>query len=127
MTSEIQNISLNDYLKKDFPINNFDDAYIDEWNNRSFFAQMLDAWGEMNYTLQSFENNDNDDVIVQHLNSLHDICCLFYNNPNNLEGEKESLKIAEWEFNNYVTGKTNDSSCIKWFNQWNNDINFDFV
>lgn len=50
----------------------------------------------MNYTLQSFNNKDNEDVIIQHLNSLYAVCCLFYNNPNNLDGEKESLKIAEY-------------------------------
>ena len=127
MTSAVANISLSDYLNQNFSNANFDSEYINEWNSRSFFAQMLDAWGEMNYTLQSFENNDSEETILQHLKSLHDVCCLFYNNPNNFDGEKESLKIAEWEFNNFVTGKTKDRSCIKWFNQWNNDINFDLV
>lgn len=111
----------------DFSVEKFDSSYIDDWNKKSFFSQMLDTWGEMNYTLQTFENNENENSINRHLASLHDVFCLFYNNPNNYEGEKESLKIAEWEFINYVTGKSNDKSCIKWFNQWNNDINFDLV
>ncbi len=113
MTSVIKNISLSDYIEQDFSIENFDSSYIEEWNKRSFFAQMMDAWGEMNYTLQSFKNNEAEESILAHLNSLHDVCCLFYNNPNNLDGEKESLKIAEWEFNNYITGKINDTSCVK--------------
>lgn len=57
---------------------------------------MLDSFGEMNYTLQAYENQDvSKDEIKTHLNRLHDVCCMIYNNPNVYDEEKETLKFAE--------------------------------
>ena len=120
-------ISLDDFLKTKFSLENFDEGFVVDWNNKTFFSQMLDVWGEMNYTHQAYSNGSDSSDVLKHLYSFHDVCCLVYNNPNVLSGEKYSLKIAEWEFINYILGKSKDKSCIKWFDQWNYDINFDFV
>lgn len=121
-------ISLENFLKSDFSLKDVDADYINEWNNRSFFSQMLDSFGEMNYTLQIFQKSDASKAeLKSHLNRFHEVCCMIYNNPNVYDEEKETLKLAEWEFINYILWNSNDKSCIYWFNQWNNDINFELL
>lgn len=119
-------MSYDEFCKLDFSLTDVDSSYVHSWSERSFFSQMLDAWGEMDFTLKSFEMGKSDEVL-QHAKMLHEVCCLIYANPNVFDEEKETLKYAEWEFFNYVLWGSNDKSAVYWFNQWNYDINYDLI
>ena len=124
-------MSLKNFLAEKFEITNFDNDYVQEWNKRSFFAQMMDVWGEMNYALKAYDDEDNkftaSKALMDHISAFHDVCCLVYSNPNVHPEEKDTLKFAEWEFLSYVLWGSNDKSFVKWFDQWNNDINYDLL
>lgn len=121
------------FAKSEVDLSDFDKDYIIDWNNRTFFAQMLDAWGEMNYTHQCYKdylanpNSSTKNNMISHANKMHDVCNLIVKNPNVYKEEADTLRFAEWQFYNYIFGYSKDDSCIKWFNQWCFDANLNLV
>lgn len=114
-------VSLNDYLKEQY----------EEKNNemRSPFSVLMDVWGEANHATEiPIEDKE---LLKKQLNTLHSICCSFYENGNFDDSEKEELKIAEWELNDYLLGKNermySKDGVMSWFNQWCYQINYNFL
>ena len=55
-------------------------------------------------------------------------CSMTYLAPTTTKGERETLKLAQWELYDYVFGKNDfrnsSESVMRWFNQWIFDINY---
>ncbi len=108
-----------------------------EWFDRSFYAQMMDIWGEAdrlrNYkidydrakTKEAYNRMEKQGELFHHL------CNTIYLNPKSSVGQKWELKCAEWELYDFVfwDNEWNNSAetVTSWFDQWCYDINYDIL
>lgn len=97
--------------------------------DRSSFSVLMDVWGEANHAME-IPIEDKKSLKMQ-LNSLHDICCLIYGNPNYDQGLKDELRISEWELNDFLLGENSlgysKEGIMSWFDQWCYKINYNFL
>lgn len=96
------------------------------WAQRSFKQQMQDVYGEA-YRLVKYSQEDSDKLSVQ-WDVLDEFCAMTYLSPRTTKGEKDTLRLAEWELYDYVFGNNtfgnNSTSVMRWFNQWMFDVNY---
>lgn len=96
------------------------------WVQRSFKQQMQDVYGEA-YRLVKYSQESSDKLSAQ-WGVLDEFCAMTYLSPRTTKGEKDTLRLAEWELYDYVFGNNtfgnNSTSVMRWFNQWMFDVNY---
>lgn len=99
---------------------------LDAWSERSFKQQMQDIYGEA-FRLIKFYREDKEKLPAQ-WDVLDTFCAMTCLDPATTRGERETLRIAEWELYDFVFGdnvfQNDDESVMRWFNQWMYDVNY---
>ncbi len=99
---------------------------LDSWSERSFKQQMQDIYGEAHRFIKF--HREGSDRLSDQWDVLDAFCMMTYLDPSTTCGERETLKLAEWELYDYVFGdnvfRNNDESIMRWFNQWIYDVNY---
>lgn len=99
------------------------------WASRSFKQQMQDIYGEAN-RLVKYNRDDREKVACQ-WDVFDRFCIMTYSSEDVTEGERDTLKLAEWELYDYVFGsnefKNDDITVMRWFNQWVFDVNYALI
>ena len=103
---------------------------ISNWDNRTFFSQMNDVWGEANKAVEiSCEGKT--EKLTQQLKVFSEICSIIYSSPNISDGAKYELREAEWELYDFCIWnnelQNTSDSVMRWFDQWLYDINYDLL
>ncbi len=129
---DITSEPLEIYMAKEDILTKEEEDMIAIWNTRSFMSQMIDVWGEVD-KLSDFSKSKSDiDKLIKQIKLVSKLCRVVRNCPNNTDGEKYDIKMAEWELYDYYFGDNifnNDSPemAANWFNQWCYDINYDLL
>lgn len=96
------------------------------WAQRSFKQQMQDVYGEA-YRLVKYSQEGSSKLSAQ-WDVFDGFCAMTYLSPNITKGEKDTLRLAEWELYDYVFGdntfKNDSASVMRWFNQWMFNVNY---
>lgn len=96
------------------------------WAQRSFKQQMQDIYGEA-YRLVKYSQESSDKLLSQ-WDVLDEFCAMTYLSPRTTKGEKDTLRLAEWELYDYVFGDNafgnSSTSVMRWFNQWMFNVNY---
>ena len=98
---------------------------------RNLYRQMLDVWGEMSGSVESYKKYKKKKLtkeeLFNQLSAFHRICCTVYKAPNITDGAKWELKVAEWELYDFMLWNNEFHNTIKsvtsWFDQWCFGIN----
>ena len=118
-------MTLEEFIEKPVVYTGRNDE-LDAWGERSFKQQMQDIYGEA-YRLIKFYREDKDKLSGQW--DVHDtFCAMTCLDPATTHGERETLRIAEWELYDFVFGdnvfRNDEKSVMRWFNQWMYDVNY---
>ena len=98
---------------------------------RNLYRQMLDVWGEMSGSVESYKKYEKKKLtkeeLFNQLSAFHRICCTVYKASNITDGAKWELKVAEWELYDFMLWNNEFHNTIKsvtsWFDQWCFGIN----
>ncbi len=106
--------------------NNCSDEELALWASRSFKEQMQDIYGEAARLIKY--HRESKEKVAKQWEVFDLFCSMTYLAPTTTKGERETLKLAQWELYDYVFGKNDfrnsSESVMRWFNQWIFDINY---
>jgi hypothetical protein len=122
-----------DNINKDISYNCFYDSpissdIINEWKQRMLYEQMLDIWGQANAVIELYKSNYGNSDIENALSNFSRLCCIIYGNDLIKHSIKWELKIAEYELYDFFNDNTfinNETTVMRWFNEWCYEINFE--
>jgi len=132
---DTRSLSCFDYMRLPDEISTDESEMIKTWSTRNFFSQMMDVWGEVDKLPELYEkykNTENFSAFIKQLEMVSKLCRIVRNCPECTIGEKEELKMAEWELYDFYEGdntfnNTDGRAAAKWFDQWCYDINYDLL
>ena len=99
--------------------------------SRTLYRQMMDVWGEMSGSVESYKKLKKKKLtkeeLFDQLRAFHRICCTVYSSSNITDGAKWELKVAEWELYDFMLWNNEFHNTIKsvtyWFDEWCYGIN----
>lgn len=96
------------------------------WSERSFKQQMQDIYGEA-HRLVKYHREGSEKLSAQ-WDVFDMFCSMTLLDPSTTKGERDTLRLAEWELYDYVFGdntfRNTDETVMRWFNQWIFDVNY---
>lgn len=96
------------------------------WDAHSFKEQMQDVYGEAARLLKYYKEDAS--KLDAQWEVFDRFCKMTYLAPSTTQGERTTLKIAQWELYDYIFGenefRNDDASVMRWFNQWIFDVNY---
>ena len=118
-------ITLEEFIKEPVKYAGRSDE-LNAWSERSFKQQMQDIYGEA-HRLIRFYREDKEKLPGQ-WDVFDMFCSMTCLDSTTTRGERETLRIAEWELYNFVFGdnvfRNDEQSVMRWFNQWMYDLNY---
>ncbi len=118
-------MKLEEFLARPIPSSAQHDD-LDLWNSRSFKQQMQDVYGEAARLIKF--HRESSGKLESQWQVFDSFCIKTYLDPKTTDGERETLKLAEWELYDFVFGdnvfRNTDESVMRWFSQWVFDVNY---
>ena len=135
MFQDIWKMTYTQYVEKLDVLSDEEKDLINVWSSRNFFSQMMDIWGEVDKLPTLYEKSllDKDSsALKMQLQRVSKFCKIVRNCPGCTKGEREEIKIAEWELYDFYLGNNlfnneNGYEASKWFEQWCYNINYELL